>query len=448
LENQNASRRFESGTVDSLTIPIIIFSVVAIIFILSGIPIAYSFLFLATAFIFFIMRQPAAFMKLGTTPFSQFYNFSFTPFPLFVLLAYIINETKIPEEIFTVANNWLSRIRGGLVVSSIIGEAIMGACVGISAICMLSIGKVALPQIEKLNYNKQFSLGALLSGGVLGVLIPPSIPLIIYGILTRESVAQLLMAGVIPGIILTIMLATLAMIVSLKHPDWTPRPITVSWREKLFSLRKVWPIFIIVLGIIGVVSLGIATATESAGVGVVLTLLVAVVSYQFRLRNLFRAMIETAKVTGMIGLMFIAATVFTYVLGVSGLAVKIADFIVSAGLSTWMVIIAINLILLLMGCLMDTLCLLLVSVPIFVPLVEALGFNPIWFGVVMAVNLEIGLITPPIGLNTFIASQLFNVSITDLLRGVLPFLAILLVFLAIIVIFPETSLWLPSMMQG
>lgn len=433
---------------DSLIIPVIIFSVIAIIMILSGIHVAYSFLFLAVIFIFFIMQEPAALMKIGTTPFTQFYNFSFTPMPLFLLLAYIINETKIPEEIFTAANYWLSRVRGGLVVSSIIGEAVMGACVGGSAVCMLSIGKVALPQMEKLNYNKQFSLGALLSGGVLGVLIPPSILLIVYGILTQESVAQLLMAGVIPGIILTMMLTAVAITLSLKHPEWTPLPPAVSWREKLFSIRKVWPIFVIILGIIGVIYLGIATATEAAGVGVILTLLVAVISYKFRLRNLFRAMMETVKVVGMIGLMFIAATVFTYVLGVSGLASNIADFILSSGLSRWMVIIFINVVLIIMGCLMDTMCLLLVSVPLFVPMVEALGFDPIWFGVVMTINLEIGLITPPIGINTFMASQLFKVSISDLLRGVFPFLVALFIFLAIIIAFPEISLWFPSMMQG
>jgi C4-dicarboxylate transporter, DctM subunit len=433
---------------DSLIIPIIIFSVIAIIMILSGIHLAYTFLFLSVIFIFFIMQQPAALMKIGTTPFVQFYNFTFTPLPLFMLLSLIISETAIPAEIFKIANNWLSRVRGGLVVSSIVGEAIMGACVGVSSICMLSIGKVALPQMEKLHYNKQFSLGALLAGGVLGVLIPPSLALIIFGILTQESVAELLMAGVIPGIILTVMLAVTAIMVSLKHPDWAPLPATVSWREKIFSLRKIWPMFIIILGIIGVIYTGIATATEAAGVGVIASLLVAVVSYKFRFQQMFRAMMETAKLTGMIGLMFIAATTFTYVMGISGLASNIADFIVNASLSPWWVIIIINIVIIILGCLMDTMCLLLVSVPLFTPLVISLGFDPIWFGVVIVINLEIGLITPPIGINTFIASQLFKVSVSDLIRGVFPFLVTLFVFLAIIVAVPELSLWFPSMMRG
>ena len=433
---------------DSLITPVIIVSVVAILLILIEIPIAYTFLFLSVFFILIVMQQPASLAKLGTTPFTQFYSTSFTPFPLFILLAYIINQTTIPTEIFNVANNWLSRIPGGLVISSIFGQAVMGACVGTSSITMLSVGKVALPEMEKLNYNKRFSLGALLSGGVLGPLIPPSIPLIIYGILTQESIGQLLIAGIIPGIVLAIMLAGYALVAAKLHPNWAPPPETVSWSERLFSIWKVWPIIVIILGIIGVIYMGIATPSEAAGVGVIVTLILVIAAYKFRFRHWLKAMRETATVTGMIGLMVVAATVFTYVLGVSGLAKDIATSVVNAGLSPWMAIVVINIILLILGCLMDTLCLILVSVPIFVPVVEALGFNPIWFGIVVVVNTEIGLITPPIGLNTFIASQLFKVSVTDLLRGVTPFLIILLIFLAIVIIFPELSLWLPSMMRG
>lgn len=426
---------------------IAIIAIVSVIFlVLIGIPVAVALLFSAVAIILFGLQEPASLLKLGTAPFAVFYGLTWTPLPLFILLAYIINETTIATDVFTAANNWLSRIRGGLVVSSLIGEAVMSAAIGSSTITMLAVGKVSLPEMEKLNYNKRFSLSALLAGGVLGPLIPPSIPLVVYGILTQQSISRLLIAGVIPGITLVVMLAALAIVTSIRHPSWAPPPTAVIWRERLSSLGKVWPILAVMVGIISVIYLGIATATEAAGVGVVIALLIAVVSYRFRFSHLRRAMSETATVTGMIGLMVIAATVFTFAVGISGLAQDIADFIVDLGLSPWWVIIMINVVLLILGCIMDTLAIVLLTVPIFVPLVVALGFDPIWFGVVMVVNTEIGLITPPFGLNTFIASQIFRISIIDLLRGVIPFLAVLVVFLGIVIAFPELSLWLPGMM--
>lgn len=432
---------------DLLTIAII--AIVGVIFlVIIGIPIAYALLFSAVFIILFGLQQPASLLKLGGAPFAAFYGLMWTPLPLFILLAYTINETTIATDVFAAANNWLSRIRGGLVVSGIMGEAVMAAAIGSSTVTMLAVGKVALPEMERLNYNRRFSLSALLAGGVLGPLIPPSIPLVVYGILTQQSIGRLLIAGVIPGITLAIMLAALAMVASTRHPSWAPLPAAVSWRERLFSLRKVWPILAVMLGIIGAIYLGVATATEAAGVGVVIALLIAVVSYRFRFPHLVRAMSETATVTGMIGLMVIAATVFTFAVGISGLAQDIANFIVALGLSPWWVIIMINIVLLILGCLMDTLAIVLLTVPIFVPLIVALGFDPIWFGVVMVVNTEIGLITPPIGLNTFITSQIFRISIIDLLRGVIPFLAVLVVFLGIVIAFPELSLWLPGMMRG
>jgi C4-dicarboxylate transporter DctM subunit len=426
-----------------------ILGIVGVVFlVIIGIPVAYSLLFAAIVIILFGLQQPASLLKLGTATFATFYSLSWIPLPLFILLAYIINETTIATDIFNAANKWLSRIRGGLVVSSVVAEAVMGAAIGSSGITIISVGKVALPEMERLNYNKRLSIGALLAGGVLGPLIPPSIPFVVYGILTQTSISKLLIAGIIPGIILTIMLAARAMIACTRHPDWAPSPIGVNWRERVVSLKNVWPIFVILIGIIGAIYAGAATPAEAAGVGVVLALIIAIVSYRFRPSHLVRAMSDTATMTGMIGLMIIAATVFTFAIGISGLARDVADIIVGIGLSPWMVIIAINIVILILGCIMDTLAIILVTVPIFVPIIMALGFDPIWFGVVMVVNTEIGLITPPIGLNLFITSQIFGMRITDLMRGTIPFLIVLIVFLAIIIAFPELSLWLPGLMRG
>jgi C4-dicarboxylate transporter DctM subunit len=419
----------------------------SILLMIIGVPIAYALGFCTVLGILLSLGSPAL-MKFGLTPFTVFYNLSWTPLPLFVLMAYIISETKIGADIFNTANNWVSRIPGGLAIATIGAEAGMAATMGASGTTILTVGRVALPEMERLGYNKRFSMGALLSGGVLGPLIPPSIPLIIYAILAQQSISQLFMAGVIPGILLAIMLSAYAMLACLRRPDLAPHPAGVSWIDRIFSLRKVWPVIVLMFGILGGIYLGVITATEAGGAGVLIILVIAVIFYRFRFANLIRAMSEAATLTGMVSLMIIAATVFTFLVGSSGMIQGLSSFITSSGLSPWLILISINIILLILGFIMDGLAILMVSMPIFIPVIVALGFNPVWFGVLVVVNIEIGLITPPMAMNLFLMKGIFHVPIAEVIRGVIPFLIVLLVFLGILIAFPQLSLWLPGMMRG
>jgi C4-dicarboxylate transporter DctM subunit len=432
--------------VDILAITVICI-VGSIFLMLIGVHIAYALGFCTVIGVLWGVGAPAL-TKLGLTPFSVFYSLNWTPLPLFILMAYIISETEIGTDIFDTANNWLSRVPGGLAVASIWAEAGMAATMGASGTTILTVGKVALPQMERLGYNKRFSMGALLSGGVLGPLIPPSIPFVVYAIMAQQSISELFIAGVIPGIILATMLSAYAIIACLRNPAFAPRPTSVSWRERLFSLRRVWPVVVLMVGILGGIYMGVITATEAGGIGVLIILLIAVVFYRFRFRNLVRAMTETATLTGMVGLMIIAATLFSYLVGSSRLAQALVDFISSSGLSPWMVIIVMNVILLVLGFIMDGLAIMLVTVPLFIPLITALGFDPVWFGVLMVVNIEIALITPPVALNLYLMSGTFRTSVAEVIRGVVPFLIVLLLFLILLIVFPDLSLWLPGMMQG
>jgi tripartite ATP-independent transporter DctM subunit len=432
--------------VDIFTITIICVAL-SLVLILLGIPIAYVLGFCTVLGILFGVGG-APLLKLGLTPFSAFHSLNWLPLPLFILMAYIISETDIGRDIFNTANNWLSRVPGGLVVGTVYAEAAMAATMGVSGTTILTVGTVALPEMERLGYNRRFSLGALLTGGVLGPLIPPSIPFIVYAILSQQSISQLFMAGIIPGILLAIMLSGYAMVACVRHPELAPRPAGVSWKERLFSLRKAWPIIALMLGMLGGIYLGVVTATEAAGAGVLITLLIAVVFYRFRLPHLVRAMSQAATLTAMVGLMVIATTVFTFMIGVSGLAGDLSGLIVSSGLSPVWIIIMINLAILVLGCFMDGLAILMVTMPLFIPLVSELGFNLVWFGVLVTVNIEIALITPPVGLNLFLVSGTFRMPVGELIRGVAPFLAVLVAFLAILIAFPQLSLWLPVMMRG
>jgi C4-dicarboxylate transporter DctM subunit len=390
----------------------------------------------------------AGISKVGLIVYAQFFNLQWTPLPLFTLLACVINETQIGDDVFNAANKWLGRVPGGLVVASIFAEAGMAATIGSSSTTALAIGKVSLPQMERLGYNRDFAAAALLTGGVLGPLIPPSIPMIVYGIMSRTSIAQLFIAGVIPGILLTVMLAAYAISACVLKPELGPRPSAITWRERVFSLKRVWPIIIIFIAVLGSIYMGIATATEAAGVACVVTLIIAVLFYNFRWPSMVRAVKETVILNGMIAIMIVAVVMFTYIVGTSGLAGKTVDFLVNSGLSKWGIIVAINILVLILGCFVDGLTIILLTLPFFVPLVSSLGFSLVWFGVLMTVNIEIGLITPPMGLNLFIIKEAFSIPINKLLRSTSPFLTVEIIFLAILVALPQISTWLPGMMMG
>jgi tripartite ATP-independent transporter DctM subunit len=242
------------------------------------------------------------------------------------------------------------------------------------------------------------------------------------------------------------MLSVYIVVACLRRPELAPRGEKYGWKNRLVSLKNVWPVVVLMLGLLGGIYGGVITATEAGGVGVLIILLVAVVSYRFRVANLVRAMSEAAKLTAIIGLMIIAATCFSYLVGASGLGPELYNFVASSGLSRWVIVIIINLIIIGLGFIMDGLAIMLVTVPLFIPLIVALGFDPVWFGILMMVNIEIGLITPPAAFNLYLTSGTFRVPVSEVIRGVAPFLVVLVVFLAILIAFPQLSLWLPGTM--
>lgn len=429
-------------------ISIAVICLIVILFLMMiEIPLPYALGSVAIIGIYLGWGKPAL-SKVGLIVYQQFFSLSWTPLPLFVLLACIINETEIGSDIFDASNKWLSRLPGGLVVASIAAEAGMSATIGSSTTTALTVGKVSVPQMEKLGYDRAFSIAAILTGGALGPLIPPSINIIVYALIARQSIGQLLIAGIIPGILLAAMLAAYVIIICIIHPDIAPKSESVTWKERVYSLRKVWSIIIVLICILGGIYLGIMTANEAAGVAVVVVLILAVVFYRFRMTNLINAIKETAILNGMICFMIVTCMLLTYVVATSGLAQLCADYLINSGLSKWSIIIAINILLIFLGCFVDVLTVILITLPFFIPLVSGLGFDLIWFGVLMTVNSEIGIITPPMGLNLFVMRQAFDLRINDLIKAMLPFMCVLFIFLAILITFPQITIWLPSIMLG
>ena len=410
-----------------------------------GVPIVYSLGFSAVIGAL-LSYGPNSLHMVGSTPFSVLFNLAWTPLPLFVLLGTIIAESGMGKDLFRAAANWLSRVRGGLIVAGIIGEAMLAATLGTSAATIIVVGKVAVPEFNRQGYHRGFSLGALLAGGVLGPLIPPSATFIIYAVLTNVSLGKLFMAGIMPGLLLVLFLSVPAILLSSLRPGLAPKTYSVSWKERITSLKGIWPIVVVMFSILGSIYFGVATPTETAGVGVFIVLLIAVLAFRMRWKGLRAALVEAATVNGLILFIIIAASFYTYVIGSTNVASHLQDMVGSSSLSPMMVIVIINIILLILGCILDPITITLLTIPIFVPLIVSLGMDPIWFGVIFCVNTQIGLITPPMGVDLFAVKTIFNIPTMDILRGVTPFLLSEIVFLAVLVAFPQISLWLPNLM--
>jgi len=416
-----------------------------VIFMMLGVPIAYSLGFTAV-FTALLAFGPNVLYKVGLAPFSMLFNLAWTPLPLFVLLGSIIAESGMGRDLFRAAANWLSRIRGGLIVAGILGEAMLAATLGTSAAAIIVVGKVAVPEFEEQGYNSGFSLGALLAGGVLGPLIPPSATMIIYAVLTNVSLGRLFIAGIVPGILLVFFLSVPAILICGLKSDLAPKTYSVKWSERFSSLKGVWPIALVMFCILGAIYFGIATPTETAGVGSFLVLLLGILFFRLRWGGIRRAIVEAATVNALILFIIIGASLFTYVVGSTNVARQSLTFVESGNISPWQVILIINVILLILGCIIDPITITLLTIPIFVPLIVSLGMDPIWFGVLFVVNTQIGLITPPMGTDLFAVKTVFNVPTGDIIRGVIPFLVFELLFLGIISAFPQISLWLPNLM--
>jgi tripartite ATP-independent transporter DctM subunit len=414
-------------------------------FLLLGVPVAFAVGF-STVIFGTLAFGPMALQKMGLITFSYFYSFSWTPLPLFVLMACVITETTIGEDLYKVTRNWVAGIRGSLISATILGEALIAATVGVSGAAIVALGKVADPEFQRYGYDRSLALGGLMCGGVLGPLIPPSTPFIIFGVIANVSVGHLLIAGIVPGIVLAIMLATVPLIVCWRNPKLGPAAKPATWGVRFKSLVKVWPVVLVMAAIIGSIFFGIATPTEAAGVGCVVIIVIAIGIFHLRWKNLFRAMVEAAVINSMMLVIIVSASFFSYMLASAGAGETLSGVITSLHATPIMVVIAIMILYLILGCFFDAITITILTVPIFAPLLASLGLDLVWFGVLYVVNLEIGLITPPMGINLFFMRNVFNIQTSQLIKGAVPFLITLGIFLIILVAFPQLSLWLPNLM--
>lgn len=372
--------------------------------------------------------------------------------PLFILMACILERAGVAEDIFKAAHVWSGRIRGGLAVAVVISCALMAAMVGVIGAEIVTMGVVALPAMLKRDYDKSLALGSICAGGGLATLIPPSVVFIMYGLNASVSIGQLYMAGIGPGLLLASLYGIYIITRCYFQPELAPAASVVElgipFRQKLKLMRNlVLPAFV-AFSVLGSLYLGIATPTEAAGVGVMGAVIAAMVNRKFSWDSLYHAVIDTTKVTCMLYWLFFGASALIGIYTLAGGTAFLKETISSLPIGRWGILIVINMIWIVLGCLIDWIGILLLTAPIFVPVITALGFDPVWFGVLFCMNMQISYISPPFGPAAFYLKGVTppDISMTDIFRSVWPYLGLQIAALGIVMAFPDIALWLPNTM--
>lgn len=381
---------------------------------------------------------------MGEVAWGTSNEFLLVAVPLFIMLGEILLRSGLAERMYNAMSLWLSWLPGGLMHANIGASALFAATSGSSVATAATVGTVALPQIEKQKYNEPLFLGSLAAGGTLGILIPPSINLVIYGVLTNTSVPKLYLAGILPGLIMALLFIITIAIACTVKPQWGGKKISATWSARFASLVHLVPPLAIFLLVVGSIYAGVATPTEAAALGVVGALILAAFSKRLTLRMLRETFEGTMKSTAMIMLIILGAAFLNFIMSGIGLTTAITSAITELGVSPVMMLLVLVVFYLVLGCFMETLSMMITTIPIVAPVMIALGYDPVWLGITIIVLVEVALITPPVGLNLFVVQSLrTSGSMNDVMLGSLPFVLMLLGMVFLLAVYPDLALWLP-----
>lgn len=375
-------------------------------------------------------------------------NYTLSVIPLFILMGNLVTRAGMSQELFRAAYAFVGHLRGGLAMATVVACAGFGAICGSSIATAATMAKVAYPSMKALGYSDKLSTGSIAAGGTLGILIPPSTLMVIYGVMTETNIGKMFAAGILPGIVATILLCLAVQWTVFRDPASGPRGEKSTWRARLRAIEGVWAVALLFIVVMGGIYGGVFTATEGAGVGAFGALCIALARRALTWRTLLDALVESGRTTAMLFVILTGALMFAEFVNYTTMPNDLKTLVTTLNLSPIMVITAICIIYVLLGTAMEELSMILLTVPVFFPLVVHLGFDPIWFGILVIVVVEIGLISPPVGMNLFVLKALLpEVPTSTLFRGVLPFVVADIIRLGILIAFPAISLWLPSMMR-
>src|SRR5437868_13183646 len=412
-----------------------------------GMPIGFAMGLAALVGTLLLIDAQAAFSLLGQTAYDTAVTYNLSVVPMFVLMGYIAGAARLSESLYRACNAWMGHGRGGLAVATI------GACGGFAAICGSSsataatMAQIALPEMRRYNYDDRLATGAVAAGGTIGILIPPSIIMVIYGLLTETSISQLFLAGFLPGLLTVAgFMATIAVMTRI-NPRLGPPAARATRRERLLVLRDVWGPTALFLLVIGGLYIGVFSPTEAAGIGAVGALALSVLNRSFGRAMLSASLLDTVRTTAQIFTILIGAILFNNFLILASMPTIVSGWIAGLPLGKTAILLVIIAMYFILGCLLDSLAMILLTIPIVFPIVSALGYDPIWFGIIIVMVVDLGLITPPIGMNVFVLKGIArDVPLETIFRGVMPFIAAQIVLIGILIAFPQIALWLPSTM--
>lgn len=427
----------------ALALVLLLFGLLAI-----GMPVGFA---LAVAGVAGLYHTGGLDMVLGildTVPLSSASAYELVTIPMFLLMAEFIIMSKIADDLFESATKFVGHLPGGLGVATAVAGAGFGAISGSSTAAAATLSAACIPAMIKQGYEPRMAYGVVAISGTLAMLIPPSIAIVLYAIIAGESIGPMLIAGVIPGLLVTVTIALTVVLLVLLDPSRAPISPRASWQERIASLKITGPMVALMLLVTGVIYLGIATPTEASALGAFGAFVLAIRSRKIDAASLWRALTSAAGSSCMIAMIIVGAKIFGYFFAMTQATQDLVAFISGLGLNRYVILVLILSMYLVLGCLLDQIAILILTVPVVLPVMKALGFDPMWFGIIVIVMAEVGMVTPPVGLNVFVVARVNNRPAAEIFRGVWPHVVAHLVLVAILVAFPALVLWLPATIRS
>jgi len=428
----------------------VIIAIVLIVILATGVPIAFG-LGLVSVIFLLIFEGSGSLSVVADLFFDGIAEFALVSIPMFIVMGAAIASSPAGKDLYEALDRWLNRVPGGLIISNIGACSVFAALSGSSPATCAAIGKMGIPEMRKRGFPDGLAAGAIAAGGTLGILIPPSITMIVYGIATETSIGRLFIAGMLPGLMLTVLFMSWSLYVAWRHGySFSERAGRFSLRQKLEILPRVLPFLIIIVGVLFVLYGGVATPSEAAGVGAMFVLILVAVIYKvWQPRRIWAIISDSMRESVMILMIIAASALFSYTLSSLFITQSFAEYIISLDANRWQLMAMINLLLLVAGFFLPPVAVILMTAPILLPIIVAAGFDPYWFAVIFTINMEIGLITPPVGLNLYVINGIApDISLPTILKGALPFMLCMVLGIVILSIFPEIATWLPDQIMG
>ena len=420
---------------------------ILIVLVVIGVPIAWATSLVAFGGLWTLFGLEQAATQFYTTAFNTGSEFLFASIPLFIFMGQVVNLSRIGEDLFSSLYRFFGHLPGGLLVTTIGACAGFGAVTGVSSAAVGTMSRIALPELQRYKYDMSLATGSLASAATIAIMIPPSLLMVLYGLWTETSIGKLFLAGVVPGIITAVVFSAYVMFKCQVNPALGPKGPSFTWSERISSLWKVVPVVVIFVVVIVGMYVGLFTPGEGAAVGAFFTTFLALAMRRIRVSDLKGAFVDTARLSAMIFCVLISASVLARFLVATQVTTLVTDGIAGLGYDRYVIFAVICLMYLILGCLLDAFGMILLTLPFVFPIIMHLGFDPVWFGVVLVVLTEVALITPPVGLNVFILSKMTQqASMAQIFTGAMPFVFLSLAVILLITIFPDLALWVPSTM--